>query len=552
MKRISTRITEWVLPVGVGLASLVLMGVLSACTATQPEAGPSAPITFPSEDQASSLKDVPSIGALPGGVAPGGAPAPAPATSPSGGAPAPAAALKLLKTSPDKGYVGDSFTMTGEGLPSGKEVEFAWVTVDGGYTTVVGPENVEFHEKTFEPKRVSLGRFPINAEGRLSASLKAPDDYGEVHDIFAVVDGQDVAKGGYRIMRNATISPTEGPVGTPITIKVTGLGWKTFESTIGVRYDNQPTGLVTAVTTRGIAEFQIRATGAPGKRVIDLNHAARSTPYLNNQQSGTAHISDLRLWFTVTKDSGPPPFTIEWPEDGRLAKAADLAVKTASGGVVAAPGFSAVMDPPSGPILSQATVQARGLSANSVVELFWITVKGNRTIVSGWGTTETSLLKKTTSADGSLTASVQIPDDLGGWHTIKLVQGEKVVGEVPYFVERSIVGITPMRVKAGETFNIQIKGVGWTELDNGVAITYDNSFIGFACGFNSQGDVTVPLVATGEPGTHLIDLYPMIYQGHGKPPWSYQWPILTYRQDAPGLALGYRLPAIRLAITVVE
>jgi hypothetical protein len=29
-------------------------------------------------------------------------------------------------------------------------------------------------------------------------------------------------------------------------------------------------------------------------------------------------------------------------------------------------------------------------------------------------------------------------------------------------------------------------------------------------------------------------------------------PVLTYEQDAPGLALGYTLPAIRLAITVVK
>jgi hypothetical protein len=29
-------------------------------------------------------------------------------------------------------------------------------------------------------------------------------------------------------------------------------------------------------------------------------------------------------------------------------------------------------------------------------------------------------------------------------------------------------------------------------------------------------------------------------------------PVLTYAQDAPGLALGYELPAIRLAITIVK
>ncbi|MBI3979098.1 MAG: hypothetical protein HY331_13015, partial [Chloroflexi bacterium] len=130
---------------------------------------------------------------------------------------------------------------------------------------------------------------------------------------------------------------------------------------------------------------------------------------------------------------------------------------------------------------------------------------------------------------------------------------DKILVEVPFFVERSLVGVTPTRVKAGEKFKVQLKGVGWTEIDNGVAITYDNAYIGYACGFNSNGDVTVDLVATGGPGTHLIDLYPMIYQGgHGKYPWQYNMPMLTFAQDHPGLALGYRLPTFRLAIEVVE
>ena len=61
-------------------------------------------------------------------------------------------------------------------------------------------------------------------------------------------------------------------------------------------------------------------------------------------------------------------------------------------------------------------------------------------------------------------------------------------------------------MKVGETFTVQIKGVGWSELDNTVAVTYDNAVMAYACGFNTNGDVTINLVATGHPGTHLIDL----------------------------------------------
>ena len=76
--------------------------------------------------------------------------------------------------------------------------------------------------------------------------------------------------------------------------------------------------------------------------------------------------------------------------------------------------------------------------------------------------------------------------------------------------------------------------------------------MGYACGFNTNGDVTINLVATGNPGTHLIDLYPAIYRGKDRVPWNYQTPFLTYARDFPALSHGYRLPAYRLAIEIVE
>jgi hypothetical protein len=62
------------------------------------------------------------------------------------------------------------------------------------------------------------------------------------------------------------------------------------------------------------------------------------------------------------------------------------------------------------------------------------------------------------------------------------------------------------------------------------------------------------LTATGGPGTHLIDLYPMLYTlspSFASTPYG-MVPVLTYAQDEPALALGYHLPAFRFAITVVK
>ncbi len=479
---------------------------------------------------------------------------PTPTGPPEGPAARAAPTVKALRLSPEKGPVGTAFTVEAEGLPPGRSVEFQWSTVEATYVLDAGPEDVVYQRRQFKEIRVPLGRAVVDDHGRVTATFAAPEDYGEVHDVYAVVDGQDVARGGFRIIRTATMTPTAGPVGTPITIVIKGLGWQPRECCVAVTYDNKYVGLVTAVTTRGTAVFQIRAAGPPGEHVIRLMGGSNATPYLNPEQSPIAHIPRFTFTFNVTADNGPPPATLEWPETALTGPWDDGLPRTTGSGSRASAGVR--VEPQAGPILSAATVRATGLTPGSEVDLYWMTAVGNRLSPSGWSLQEVPLARATVSADGTLTAPIQVPDGLGGWHAIKLVADRQVVGEAFYFVERSLVKVTPLRVRAGETFTVQIKGVGWTELDNGVAVTYDNAYMGFACGFNSNGDVTINLVATGGPGTHLIDLYPMVYRSgnrdHATEFWAFNVPFLTALRDHPGLALGYRLPIFRLAIEVVE
>ena len=74
----------------------------------------------------------------------------------------------------------------------------------------------------------------------------------------------------------------------------------------------------------------------------------------------------------------------------------------------------------------------------------------------------------------------QVPDGLGGWHVIQLLQNGAIKAQVPYFVKRSLVGksVSSLTLKAGQPFTIHLKGVGWTQLDNTIAVDYDNSYIG--------------------------------------------------------------------------
>ena len=116
-----------------------------------------------------------------------------------------------------------------------------------------------------------------------------------------------------------------------------------------------------------------------------------------------------------------------------------------------------------------------------------------------------------------------------------------------FVIETSIVSITPMSGPAGTPVTIHLKGVGWTEYDNIYVATYDNAYMGYACGFNSQGDVVINFTAAGEPGEHLIDLYPGIYQGPANEPQQlYRLPQLTYADDHP----GNKIPALRFTFEV--
>ena len=480
---------------------------------------------------------------------------PAPAATTAAPVVAPTAAsvsLKVLNVDPVKGNIGERFTITAEGLAPSKEGELAWATVDGSYSTKVFPETVEFYERSFTAKRISLGRVTSDAQGNVNVTLTVPDDYGEVHDIYLVMDGKDVARGGYRILPEFTMSPLEGPIGTPITIKARGIGWKNWESTWGVNYDNKYTGYITAVMTRGRAEAVIRATGPVGKHTVDVWHAGQTVPYLNWEESPQSHIPIFQYTFNVTKDAGAPPQTLDWPDVAADNGNASIFKTTASVNAASVAGSSVTLSPSKGPILSKATARVTKLPANIQVEMYWVTARGSRTSGLGCSLAESPIGKGTTDKDGVLVADFRVPDDLGGWHSIKFVSKETLLAEAQYLIQPSLSTVTPTRIKVGEQFKVQIKGVGWTELDNIYTVVYDNSYIGFACGFNSNGDVTLNLRASGAIGTHLIDLYPAIYQGHGKPPWLYDTPMLTFGRDHPSLVLGYRLPTFRLAIEIVE
>src|SRR6184192_2556939 len=188
-----------------------------------------------------------------------------------------------------------------------------------------------------------------------------------------------------------------------------------------------------------------------------------------------------------------------------------------------------------------------GFAPGKSMRLVWETSVGSRVTDGGFTPQENEIGEITTDVHGRIDRTLTIPDDLGGLHGLALRRGDDLVARTHFVIETSIIDVSPRSGPAGTPVTIHLKGVGWTEYDNIYVATYDNAYMGYACGFNSHGDVVINFTATGEPDAHLIDLYPGIYQGPPTEPQQlYRLPQLTYADDHP----GNKIPAIRVTFDI--
>lgn len=78
-------------------------------------------------------------------------------------------------------------------------------------------------------------------------------------------------------------------------------------------------------------------------------------------------------------------------------------------------------------------------------------------------------------------------------------------------------------------------------------MTYDNAYMGYMYSFNSQGNLTFSIIATGNEEYHIMDLYPGVYKQKKEADMTLI-PQLTYSTDYPGSGM----PAIRFGFEVTE
>ena len=489
-----------------------------------------------------------------------------------------------LSVVPAQGIVGDPIVVSGKAMAPNTTLTLTWSTSDASWVAGIEPNTVNYMGTSYVNYNVDMATVTTDASGAFSFATKIPSDWGGVHDIYAVSAGVGAGHGGLQVARGFTMTPKSGPVGTPITVTYTGLGPKLYAAGAALIYDNHFAGEMMARWTRGTAKVVILASGAVGKHYVQANEAI-SFSYLNVMQSPVPYANSGFGTFTITKDKGAFAPYIQWPSKVTPT----VSARTTLSSIGLDPNTKAVasLSPESGPVGSKTTININGLTTTGSHQIVWATVVGNRVnCTTGTCWVYNSLPLATVNVEsGSISKEVTIPDHLGGWHVIQIKQGDSIEAQALFYVKESIMpfldkngktigmglakadlsgsaeafatggaGTPTNKFKEGEEFTISIKGVGWTQFDNTLAVTYDNSYIGYGCGFNSNGYLVVHLKALGGVGTHIIDLRPLLYTqqpSFGNTPYGMA-PVLTFDRDFPGLAAGYQIPAFHFAINIVK
>jgi hypothetical protein len=443
---------------------------------------------------------------------------------------------KQLHLACDKPVVGAEVRVTATDLPAGKTAELQWGTVTGGW---VIEDYYHFKGKKYTETTSSLGTFNVDSDGRLDARFRIPEDYGGVHEVTAVIDGKPVAQNGIEVTQSFEMSPASGPIGTPIELRVKGLGWRTMESTWVVNWDNHTVGFISAVSTRGSAVARFRAVGPIGDHPVKVYSGYQGQSYLNYEQAPNAYLPRPQFTFRTTAGRTASAAADIEPYPQQPVPETEVQVANAR----------LSLSPSQGRVGTRAMLRGEGFAGLGALQLVWQTFVGSRVSGTGFEPRENVIAEVKVESDGRIEFPVIIPEDIGGLHGLALRDGEKTVALAHFVIETSIAGMTPASGPVGTPITIHLKGVGWTEYDNIYVATYDNAYMGYACGFNSHGDVVIHFTASGAPGEHLIDLFPGIYQGPStEPQLLYRQPQLTYAEDHP----GNKIPALHFKFEVTS
>jgi len=181
---------------------------------------------------------------------------------------------------PEHGTAGTLVHATGSGFQSNAELALGWNTVTGHWV-LGGDADEQFLGRTFDPVERPIGTVTTDPIGAFTADFRAPQGYGFSHDVTVERAGTVLNKAGFQLDPTVTVTPASGPPGTPIQITMDGIGWADLQNSWLVTYDNAFVGWMSSVTTGGLAQATIPATGGVGEHLLRIIHGSFTVPYLN-------------------------------------------------------------------------------------------------------------------------------------------------------------------------------------------------------------------------------------------------------------------------------
>jgi hypothetical protein len=204
-----------------------------------------------------------------------------------------------LMVAPAFAPVGQRVAVSGAGYAPGKRYALGWATGTGNRVGGHG----------WNESSRPVAEAVADASGRFEFGFPAPGDLGGVHTLF-------VENGGEKQTGSLWIKPTafpldveHGPVGTPFTLHLYGVGWTETANVYTVVYDNSYIGCACALNSHGDVRIPLQATGDPGGHFIDLYPAIyrgdeqRPCNFLIPQLSYAAdHLPHFRFAFEVTDE----------------------------------------------------------------------------------------------------------------------------------------------------------------------------------------------------------------------------------------------------------
>lgn len=444
---------------------------------------------------------------------------------------------------PARATVGTTVTVSGEGFERLETLDLVWQTYDMHWDLgeADGMYDGVFRGIEAESTEWPMATVETDVHGAFVTEIVLPEDFGGPHNLFVRRGETNLNRVGIEIVPDLTLAADQGPPGSDIEITVTGLNSGQPMVWYQLTYDHAITGFLSAVTTRGTATAVIPATGRPGPHLIRLEDSPFGQPYLALDTSPWDFLEVEPVVFTVTDEPfvQPPPM-------------AEQVLPSVAGVEPEGDGMAMWADPMRAPVGAEAVLHGRGFDPGSTVELLLTGMVGSRVTESGFSAVTTPFGTVEVDADGRFELGYEVPDTHGWDHRI-LAREPGATADLT----RTAIQILPIafelasqQVRFGDVLRFHLKGIGWTQTENIFGVVIDNVYVGYACGFSTNGDVDFPLTAAFAPGWHVVDLYPSFYRNNSyseidETPFLFRHAMLTWGDHPSGFHF-------RFAFEVVE